>query len=178
MKWILRFFSWRYARRRPVRALLNVAVVALGVALYVAVDASNAGTEAAFRQMVGRLTGNTQLQVVGPLGGGVDEALLARIDGRRGVKAAPVLQVATTVTQDRSGSPLLVLGLDLAREALFQRWSFAGDEVKEMNLLTFLLYDSVVITRRFADRHGLAVGRSFQIDTPDGPRPVKVGAIP
>src|SRR5437773_11112490 len=70
---LLRFFSWRYMRRHPVRVVLNLLSVALGVAIYVSVDVSNTSAEAAFRKTVERLSGQAQLQVIRGRAFGADE---------------------------------------------------------------------------------------------------------
>lgn len=177
MKWILRYFSWRYTRRHPFRAVLNVLVVALGAALFVAVDASNASTVEAFRRMVERLCGNAQLHVVRGGAGGVDAAVLDRLDRLPGVQAAPVIQLSTTMTRARTDGPLMVLGLDFRREAAFRRWDMTEGDLAGLDPVSFLLRDAAVVTQRFAARHGLKAGATFELDTPSGLRPVAVGAI-
>mgnify|MGYP000630993226 CR=1 FL=1 len=177
MKWILRYFSWRYTRRHPLRAVLNMLVVALGAALFVAVDASNASTVEAFRRMVERLCGNAQLHVVRAGAGSVEAAVLDRLDRIPGVRAAPVIQLSTTMTRARSDGPLMVLGLDFRREADFRRWDMTEGDLAGLDPVAFLLRDAAIVTARFAARHGLKAGAIFELDTPSGPRPVAVGAI-
>jgi putative ABC transport system permease protein len=149
--------------------------VALGVALFASIDVSNSSTEAAFRRTVKRLAGNAQLQVVRNRASGLDEEVLQKLDGLEGIKAAPVLQTSTTLP----GSPgmVLLLGLDLAREASFRLWDVAEGEKPQINPLAFLGGDMIIVSRTFAARHGLKLSGRFTIDTTTGPRPVTVAAI-
>lgn len=174
MKTLLRFFSWRYLRRHPVRVFLSVMSVALGVALFASVDISNTSTEAAFRRTVKKLAGNAQLQLVKSRSLGIQEDVLRKIDGLAGLKAAPVLQVTTTVPG--SSDTLLIMGLDFTREASFRLWDTAEGEKPQVNALAFL-GDAILISRGFADRHQLKMGGAFAIDTPTGPRKVGIAAI-
>jgi putative ABC transport system permease protein len=171
----LRYFSWRYLRRHPFRVFLSVMSVALGVALFSSFDISNKSTEAAFRRTVKKLAGNAQLQVIRNRILGLPEEALQKLEGIEGVKAAPVLQLSTTMP----GSPeaLLVLGLDFGREASFRLWDVAQGEKPQLHPLLFLRGDVILVSRGFAERRGLKLGSTFKIDTPTGPRPVTVGAI-
>jgi putative ABC transport system permease protein len=177
MKTLLQLFSWQYVRQQPLRAVLHVFIVMLGVSLYVAIDASNASTEVAFRQMAARLAGNAHLQVVRSRVAGVEQSILATIDAVKGIQAAPVIQVNTTPTEFKTEGDLLVLGLDFVREAAIRRWDLTAGDLPTLNPLTFLLRDAVVVTERFAQRHQLKLGQSFGIATPRGSRPVTIGAI-
>jgi putative ABC transport system permease protein len=175
VKALFRYFSWRYLRSHPIRVFLSVMSVALGVALFASIDVSNSSTEAAFRRTVKRLAGNAQLQVVRNRATGLDEEILKKLDGLEGIKAAPVLQTSTTLP----GSPgmVLLLGLDLAREASFRLWDVAEGEKPQINPLAFLGGDMIIVSRSFAARHRLKLSGRFTIDTTTGPRPVTVAAI-
>ncbi|HLF94378.1 MAG TPA: FtsX-like permease family protein [Planctomycetota bacterium] len=172
---LLRYFSWRYIRRHPFRVLLSLLSVALGVALFVSVDVSNTSAEAAFRRTVDRLAGNAQLQVIRSRSLGVEEEVLAKLDAIPGIKAAPVLQLGSSVPG--SGESLLVLGMDFQRETAFRRWEPSEGEKPQVNPLAFLMRDAVVVTKAFAAKQKLKLGGSFRIDTPEGPRPVVIAAV-
>jgi putative ABC transport system permease protein len=172
---LLRYFSWRYLRRHPFRVFLSVMSVALGVALFASVDISNTSTEAAFRRTVKKLAGNAQLQVVRTRTMGLPEEVLRRIDAIEGLKAAPVIQLSTTVPG--SADELLIMGLDFGREASFRLWDVAEGEKPQLNPLLFLRGDVILVSRGFAARRGLKLGSTFKVDTATGPRPVTIGAI-
>jgi putative ABC transport system permease protein len=175
MKVLLRYFSWRYIHKHPIRVLLSLLSVALGVALFVSVEVSNSSAEASFRRTVKKLSGNAQLQVVRGRMLGVEEEALAKIDAVPGVRAAPVLQLGTTLPGSKES--LMVLGLDFQREAQFRRWESVEGEKPRVNPLAFLLGEAVVIPKSFAAKRGYKPGSKFLIDTPDGHRAVLVAAV-
>src|SRR6185369_12234114 len=133
---LLKFFSWRYLRRHPIRVFLSVMSVALGVALFASIDISNTSTEAAFRRTVKKLSGHAQLQVVRAGKPGVEEDVLRKLEGLEGVQAAPVVQVSTTVPGMKD--LLLVMGLDLQREATVRTWDTSQDGKPQIYLLAML----------------------------------------
>jgi putative ABC transport system permease protein len=175
VKTLLQHFSWRYLRRHPVRVFLGLMSVALGVALFASIDISNTSTEAAFRRTVKKLAGNAQLQVVGNRRLGLPEEILPGIDAIAGIKAAPVLQVSSTVPGSKD--MLLIMGIDFRREASFRLWDVAEGEKPQINPLAFLAGDVILVSRSFARRREVKLGSVFKIDTASGPRPVSVGAI-
>jgi putative ABC transport system permease protein len=177
MRALFRYFSLTYARRHPFRVLLSFLAVALGVALFVSVDVSHTSTEAAFRRTVDDLSGRAQLQVVRGRMLGVEENVLRKLDAIPGVKSAPVLQATTTLPEWPKAPPLLILGLDFAREASFRLWNVAKGEKPQVNPLVFFLRDAIIVTETFAREHQLRVGSVFPLDTPGGHRKVAVGAI-
>jgi putative ABC transport system permease protein len=172
---LLRYFSWRYIRRHPFRVLLSLLSVSLGVALFVSIGVSNSSAEASFRRTVQKLSGNAQLQVVRGRMLGVEEEALSRIDALPGIKAAPVLQLGTTLPGSKEN--LLVLGLDFQRETQFRRWDSVEGERPAVNPLLFLAGDAIVIPKTFAVKRGYRPGSKFLIDTPGGHRPVVVAAV-
>ncbi len=172
MRALLAAFSWAYLRRHPLRVLLSALTVALGVALYVSVDVSHSSAGAAFRKSSERLSGGAHLQVTRGRMIGIEASALEIVEKIPGVKAAPVLQISTTVP---GAGSLLVLGVDFTRESAVRGWTSSGPA--KFNPLAFMFGAAIVVTERFAAQHGLKLGRNFGIDTPDGVRAVTVGAI-
>ncbi|HEY3225683.1 MAG TPA: ABC transporter permease, partial [Planctomycetota bacterium] len=168
MRRLLRLFSWRHARRHPLRTVLGAASVALGVALFVSAAVANSTVVRAFEETGERLGGRAKLQVTFASGAGVDEAALARIEALPGAIAAPVLQRSTTLSDLKEG-PVLVFGIDFWKDRLLRLYDFripAAD--LPAFIATALRPDGIVVTRRFAARHGLAQGSPLVLDTPRG----------
>ena len=66
-----RIFRWhvlRYLARHPLLASLNVLTVALGVALYLAIQLANLSANRAFEASVDVVAGRAQLEVNAPAG--------------------------------------------------------------------------------------------------------------
>ena len=75
---LLRWISLRHLRDEPGRALLTLAGVALGVAVYLAIRLANASALASFSSTVDAVAGRANLQVTGGTGG-FDERLFRRV---------------------------------------------------------------------------------------------------
>nr|WP_217343938.1 FtsX-like permease family protein [Noviherbaspirillum sp. L7-7A]MBV0878028.1 ABC transporter permease [Noviherbaspirillum sp. L7-7A] len=102
-------------RMHPVRALVAMGAIALGVALGFAIHLINAAAFNEFTAAVKSVSGVSDLQVRGAQAS-FDEALFPRLAQREGVTlASPVLEVDATV-RDRQGT-LKILGVDVFRAA-------------------------------------------------------------
>jgi len=100
-------------RAHPVRALVAVAAIAVGVALGFAIHLVNAAALNEFSAAVQTLSGQADLQVGGsePF---IDEAVYPRLAERRGVEiASPVLTFDATLPGRQQ--PLKILALDVFR---------------------------------------------------------------
>ncbi|MBC7502471.1 MAG: FtsX-like permease family protein, partial [Herminiimonas sp.] len=102
-------------RAHPVRVVVAISAIALGVALGFAIHLINAAAFNEFSAAVKALSGQSDLQVRGvqPL---IDEALYARLAQHDGVAlASPVLEINATIP--RTSGALKVLGLDVFKAA-------------------------------------------------------------
>ncbi|MBI4566643.1 MAG: ABC transporter permease [Planctomycetes bacterium] len=177
MSHLLRFFSWRHARRYPARVLLSVGSIALGVALFVSSDVAQTTVQRAFQETIERTAGKARLRVTRSGGIGVDEEALRRIEAVPGVIAAPVLQRSAMLSEPKDG-PMLVLGVDFWKDRLLRLYEFKipPEDVKSF-IATAFRPDGAVVTRRFADRHGVASGSRIVLDTPRGKAPLTVTGV-
>lgn len=110
-RWLL-FAEWR---AYPIRSLVAVVAIALGVSLGYAVDLINGAAFNEFSAAAKSLSGQSDLQVRGvqPL---FDDAWYPQLARRTGVAlASPVLELDVTVPGQRSA--LKVLGIDVFRAA-------------------------------------------------------------
>lgn len=102
-------------RAHPLRALVAIAAIALGVSLGFAIDLINGAAFNEFSAAVKSLSGQSDLQVRGAQPT-VDEALFARLVNMPDVAlASPVLEVDAVVPGERNA--LKVLGVDVFRAA-------------------------------------------------------------
>lgn len=106
-------------RAAPLRALVTLVAVALGVAIGLAIDLANATAIASFASSVDVVASRVNLQVLG-VGRGFDERAIVAISRLPGVESAsPAIEESLTLGA-RPGRPfagevLRVLGLDLLR---------------------------------------------------------------
>jgi putative ABC transport system permease protein len=167
---LFRFFSLRHLRSRAFRALLGLAAVALGVSLYISSQVMTGSARASLQQTAQRLAGRAQWQVTRGRSLGVEEALVGPIRRLPGVVAAPLVQASVVLREPRGGT-LLVLGIDFMSDSVLRLYRFAGDQAAAdptAFAATALTPGGILVTRRFAARHQLAVGSPVVVNTRQG----------
>jgi putative ABC transport system permease protein len=90
---VYRQLGMREARKRPGRAILTLASVAIGVAAFVAVTFATQSTQSAFDQIFQSLAGKASLEIAAPIGQAIPASLTEKVSAVPGVEAvAPRLQ--------------------------------------------------------------------------------------
>ena len=84
---LLRLVTIPYLRQNPLRLCLTILGVAFGVAIFVAIRVTNLSTLQAFVDTVEAVSGRTQLQIIGEVGG-LDQSLYPRVRAMPGLTAA------------------------------------------------------------------------------------------
>ena len=164
---LFRRFIVRALTRDPARSLVTVAGLTLGVAVVVAIRLANTASVRGFETALDVVAGKTSLEIVGA-GVGVPESQLAGMGWLRQYgRVSPVIdRTARMAAPDGSQHRLRVLGVDVLRDRPFReyqllRFSREGRDPRPQELLAVLLDPtSVVLTERFAGRHGI------DVDTP------------
>lgn len=166
MLFLIRTVAVRHLLAAPGRSLLTLLGISLGVAAILATRIIDRSVMASFRDAISELSGNASLSI--GTGTGVDESILEDIRAVAGVSAAsPVIE--ETVHDVQTQSQLLVLALDTLRD----EGGLSGDGAPPAALvrdeLAFLNDPlGVVITNRYASRHGLRVGDAMLVDSAVG----------
>ena len=152
-----RVFGWqvlRDVRRHPLLALLNVLSVALGIAVYLAIQIANHGANRSFAATVDLVAGKAQLEVRG----GVDENLWPKLAHEPGIAAATPLVEGLVTLPDFPGEYLRLLGVDLFSGESFRTASPATSGA-EWNLERWLGRPGMIaLAADFAHGHGLKPG--------------------
>lgn len=110
---LLRAVSWPHARHEPLRQLVAVLAVAIGVALAFSVQLINQSALAEFSAAVRQVNGRPDVELRGQRGG-FDERLLERVATHPQIAlASPVIEL-DAIALDASGQrvPLRLVGLD------------------------------------------------------------------
>ena len=121
MLWLLAHLSGGYARHHPLRAIVQIIAIAVGVALGYAINLINASALDEFSGAVRHVLGEADFSVSGGRLG-FDERLYARIAALPEVDtASPIVEVEAPVpTMPRSTAGLAtlkVIGVDVFRAA-------------------------------------------------------------
>jgi len=175
---LLKLVSWPYLRKHVLRWLLTIAGIVLGVAVFVGMHTANQSVLAAFHSTVDLIAGATELQVTAGETG-FDESVLERVQAVREVRVAvPVIEAVVDTGLAGQGN-LLILAVDMTGDRSLRDYALdAGDEDVVDDPLVFLAQaDSLIVTREFADRNGLAVGSKLPLRTLQGLKPFTVRGI-
>jgi putative ABC transport system permease protein len=157
-------------RDQPLRTLVTLLAIAVGVALASAVWFVNSGALAEFGQATRRLVGEADVIVRGPSRTGFPEALYPRLATTPGVEvASPVLELDVALA-GRRGS-LRLLGVDPFRAGLIQPTLFA-----ELSGDFFGLFerDGVFLSAAAAADLGVGKGDRFEVLVGTQPRSLRV----
>jgi len=147
-----------HLRQWPLRTVLTIGGVALGVSASVAVRTANVDVLSSFEQAVVTVAGPTTLEVSGGESG-LDEQLMTRLRAVPGVTAVSpvILQTAVQMRGGQPGQAIQVLGLDLLAE--FNTRGFrVSQPATERQMLDMIHPRSVFVGDKLAIDWNLSVG--------------------
>src|SRR5512132_2612350 len=156
---LLRLVSWPYFRKHVLRTALTTAGIVLGVAVFVGMHTANQSVLFAFAHTVDRIAGKTELQVTAGETG-FDEEVLDAVQSASTVRVAvPVIEAVVDSKIKGQGS-LLVLGIDMTGDRSLRDYDLdSGDDAVIDDPLVLLAQpDSIILSKEFADKNGIAVG--------------------
>lgn len=152
-----------HLRQWPLRTVLTIGGVALGVSASVAVRTANVDVLSSFEQAVLTVAGPTTLEVAGGEAG-LDEQLMTRLRNVPGVTSVSpvILQTAVQMRGDQPGQAIQVLGLDLLAE--FETRGFrVSQPATERQMIDMIHPHSVFVGDKLAIDWGLSVGEEVHL---------------
>lgn len=157
-----RIFLWhvvRHLQRHRLLAVLNVLSVALGVAVYLAIQIANHSAHRSFAAGIDLVAGKAHLEVRGD----VDETLWPLLAKQPGVKAVTGLVEGKMTFPDWPGEYLQVLGVDLFSGQAFR--TFDVDRQGSSPPLEQWMGEGgqVALQPEFAARHQLKLGDKMRV---------------
>ena len=156
-----------HVTQRPLRTVLTVMGVALGVSASVAVRTANVDVLQSFEQAVLTVAGPTTLEVSGGELG-LDEGIIAAIRTAPGVISASPVILQTAVKQDvGTQRAVQVLGLDLLAE-IDSRGFRISREPAAWRLETMLDPKSLFLARKLAGEWNLSIGDTVNLQVGPG----------
>lgn len=173
---LLREVSLRHLLHSPMRTLLVLFGIGLGVAMLVATTAVNRSLVGAFTETVGRVAGKADLVVTnGDVG--VPSELVEAILGTKGVAhAAGTLEVVTR--QPGGDGPLLVLGVDFLGDRYFLPYKASeGEDAVEDPLELINDPSGILVSRKLATRQKLELGGTLALVTGAGTKDFRIRGI-
>ena len=163
------------ARRRPLRAVLPVVGVAIGVAAMAAIQHANRSVTESFREAAGAIAGRSDFVVTGARGVPLEALASFSFLWKYGAFAPAV--TGTAVAADGSGEIVQVLGVDPGGDAAVREMRIV--RLPERNRSRFELLEprSVFVPVPFAARHHLAPGSSFRVVAGGVEQTVKIAGL-
>lgn len=166
--WTLLRVGVRHMLHRPWQAMLCIVGVALGVAMVVSIDLSNASARRAFTLSTDAVAGRATHQLVGGPSG-IDERLYRRLRVEHGLHLSAPIVEGYVIAPDMQGMTLHLLGVDPFAEPPFRSYlaapgSQARGANKSFDLSTLLVEpNTVLIAEEMAQRYGLHLGDTFRL---------------
>ena len=182
---LFRAFIVRPLRRQPLRTVATIASLAVGVGVVVAIQLANASSVSGFARALDAVAGQTSLEITAD-GGSVDETRLAAMEWLRVYgRVSPVIDADVLLDIGADAETVRLLGVDILRDRPFRDYPLVDDrpDGAELNETTDDFLDrltdpqSVMLTRRLADRHGLALDAEVALLIGDRAVPLRVTGL-
>jgi putative ABC transport system permease protein len=161
---ILLLLVIEHLRHRPIRALLTVVGVAIGVSAWLAIRVVNGEVYQSFEQSVESVVGEASVTVSGGLEG-LDEQILQSIQGHPDIRAVkPVLKIEGEIqTGALSGRPLIIWGMDLLEQR--KDWEVKGSTgtLEQEDWERLFLPTTVFLEEKLANELGLHQGQTLSV---------------
>ncbi len=174
---MLAHITWKQWRQHRLRTLLTLLGIALGVAVFFAVRTANVTLLSSLTTTIEKMAGKATLQVVGNEGG-FPEAVWEVVKDTPGVKVAqPVIEVlANTAFEDESS--LMIIGVDMLGDRELREYQFdeEGSDIADP-LIALAQPDSILVSRKFADKYKLKDGDKLPLYTSQGKKDFIVRGI-
>ena len=161
---LFRQFILRHLVNEKIRTFVTVLGIALGIAVVIAIQLTNASSLRGFEKAIETVSGKTSLEITGT-GVGLDEMRLNELNWLREYgRISPVIEGDAEIeTGPELSETMRVLGVDVLRDRSFREYKileFAEQrrDPRPDEFLTLLLDPrSIILTERFAERHSLKV---------------------
>jgi putative ABC transport system permease protein len=165
---LLRRISLRHVRLQKARTIIAVFGIALGVASMVSIDIVNTSVLRSFEESINRVAGRATLQVTGA-DSGFSEDMIDRIQGVPGVEfALPVIETNANFSEG-AGRPFMILGVDSLQDHQIRSYKLTDESADIPDPLMFLAKsDSILLTKKMADRQGIRIDQAIRIQTVQG----------
>ena len=175
---LLRLVSIRHVLGSPLRSLLTLVGVSVGVATLVGITSINRSVMDAFRSTIDTVAGKADLTVAAETTG-FPEELLETVRAVPGVQhAAGGLSLVAPVT-GQPGESLYLMGVDLLDDGFFRTYEGVDTDVGKLaDDLEFLnSTDRLLISERYAREKGLKTGDTINLQTHEGSRPFVIHGL-
>jgi putative ABC transport system permease protein len=150
----------RTAKRHPVLLLLNILSIAMGVAVFLAIQIANRSAAQSFRAGIEMVAGRANLEVRGS----IDERVLPEISALPGVRAAAPVVEALLTLPGHPGEYLRVVGLDPFSARELRTFDLLGADQGSLDFERWLRErDAIAVSTEFSERLLPALGSPLRV---------------
>ena len=175
-----RLFRWhvlRYLAQHPLLAILNVATVALGVALYLAIQIANHSANRAFEASVDVVAGKAKLEV-NASGGDLPDELLPKIAEQPGIAAATPIVRGFLSLPAFPGEYLDLLGIDILTNEPFRTFDLTDFQTRQFGLQQWLRGPrTIAVSEELARQLHLRAGDEIEAQINGETKRLKIGFL-
>ncbi len=186
LRLVLRALVTGPAKRHPLRLLLPIAGVAIGVAAIAAIHHANRSVTESFRAAAASVAGRSDFTVTGPVGVPLEALRAFSFLWEVGSFAPAVTGVV--VLQDGTGEAADLLGVDLAGDGAVRSWELAAPadpssllrhsgRDRQSGRDRHSSRDTVFVSQGFARRHTLRPGSPMRVVAGGVLRTLEVGGL-
>lgn len=174
---LLRHISQKHVRFQKARTIMAASGICLGVAAVVSIGIVNKSVLRSFEESINDATGRASLQITGPASG-FPEAFLDTVRDVQGVEyAVPVIEAQGILVGAREPA-LMILGVDVLLDHQIRDYKLTDESADIPDPLMFLARaDSLLLTKRAADREGIALEQTVRVQTVQGILPFRVRGL-
>jgi putative ABC transport system permease protein len=173
----LALITWKQWRQHKLRTVLTLLGIALGVAVFFGVRTANLTLLSSLTTTIEKLAGKATLQITGG-DSGFPESVWETVKDTPGVRVAqPVIEVIGNTAFDDQSS-LMIVGVDMLGDRELREYEFDESDAEIADpLVTLAQPDSILISRKFADKHNLKDGDKLPLFTSQGRKEFTVRGI-
>ncbi len=167
-----------HLRHRPIRALLTLVGVAIGVSAWLAIRVVNGEVYQSFEQSVESVVGEASITISGG-SVGMDEEILELIQRHPGVRlASPVLKIeAESLVGPLAGHSLLLWGMDLVEQAKDWEGQDSIGVLPEDEWQELFAPSTVFLEEELATRLGVNQGQMLSVRVKGEVHELSVGRV-
>ncbi len=167
-----------HLRHRPIRAILTVIGVAIGVSAWLAIRVVNGEIYQSFEQSVESVVGNASITITGGTKG-IDEKILPMIRRHPGVRSAnPVLKITGEIQGGPlAGRSLLIWGMDLLEQGNNLGVQGSESSWQEDDWERLLAPTTVILGEKLANTLGVGQGKMFSVRVEEKVHDLVIGKV-
>ena len=173
----LTLITGRQWRLHKLRLILTTLGIALGVAIFFAIQTTNTTLVDSLHTTIEKLAGKATLQITSG-DSGFSQEYIKTVRTTAGVALSEPVTETMAVTKLAGNEKLLILGLDTSSDLQIYSEMFDEGGLVVKNPLAFSSRaDSIALSRKFADRFGLKDGDKLTVQTQEGTQELTIRAF-